>query len=106
MITCNDNDIETRINNSELAVVQFSASWCMPCKLLKPKIEKIEAETAGVTFIYCDIEATSDFSQKMGIMSVPTVIAFHVRAEIDRVVSNDENSVRNLIANLLSRVKR
>ena len=105
MITCNDNDIESRIKSSPLAIVQFSASWCMPCKLLKPKIEKIESEMSDVTFFYCDIEATSDFSQKMGIMSVPTVIGYYDGAEIDKVIGSDESGVRNLVATLRSRVK-
>lgn len=106
MINCNDNDIEGRIKNSPLAIVQFSASWCVPCKALKPKIEKIESEMSDVAFIYCDIEASSDFSQKMGIMSVPTVIGYCDGAVIDKVVGNDENGVRNLIETIRSRVKR
>lgn len=103
MITCNDNDIETRIKSSPLAIVQFSASWCMPCKMLKPKVEKVAAETSDVTFIYCDIEATNDFSQKMGIMSVPTMISYHDGEVVSKSVGGDEASVRNLVATLRSR---
>jgi thioredoxin 1 len=105
VITCNDNDIENRIKNSSLTIVQFSASWCMPCKILKTKIEKVAAETPDVTFIYCDIEATTDFSQKSGIMSVPTVIAYYDGQAVDQVVGSDEKNVRDLVENLLSRVK-
>ena len=75
----------------------------MPCKILKPKIEKVAAETPDVTFIYCDIEATSDFSQKMGIMSVPTLISYHNGEAVNKIVGGDEASVRNLVTTLLSR---
>jgi thioredoxin 1 len=75
----------------------------MPCKALKPKIEKVESETTDVKFLYCDIDATMDFSQKMKIMSVPTVVAFHSGSEITRIVGGDEKAVRDLVDTLRSR---
>jgi len=105
MVTRNEDNIRELIDGNARVMVQFGASWCMPCKQMKPKVEKVAAETPDVTFIYCDIEATTDFSQKSGIMSVPTVIAYYDGQAVDQVVGSDEKNVRDLVENLLSRVK-
>jgi len=105
MVTRNEDNIRELIDGNARVMVQFGASWCMPCKQMKPKVEKVAAETPDVTFIYCDIEATTDFSQKSGIMSVPTVIAYYDGQVVDQVVGSDEKNVRDLVENLLSRVK-
>lgn len=103
MIYANCNNIESLITDNPLTVIQFSASWCMPCKILRSKIEKVETEISDVSFVYCDIEATMDFSQKMKIMSVPTVIAFYNGSEVERFVGGDEKAVRGLVDALRSR---
>ena len=103
MLNRNDDNIQELIDGNTHVIVQFSASRCMPCKMLKPKVENVAAETSDVTFIYCDIEATNDFSQKMGIMSVPTMISYHDGEVVSKSVGGDEASVRNLVATLRSR---
>ena len=41
LIDFKDEDFENKIKNEELSVIQFSASWCSPCKQLKPVMEKL-----------------------------------------------------------------
>ena len=39
--TFNDNDFEDKIKQEEISIIQFSASWCAPCKALTPVLEKL-----------------------------------------------------------------
>ncbi len=57
-------------------VVDFWAPWCGPCKQLGPIIEKVAAQTAGVTLYKMDVEKYPEVSQQMGIQSIPAVVAF------------------------------
>lgn len=97
MITRNEDNIRELIDGNTHVVVQFGASWCMPCKQLKPKVEKISLENPDIVFAYVDIEASQEFSLKSKIMGVPTTIGYFNSAEIDRVVGNNESSIKELV---------
>ena len=59
------------------AVVDFSATWCGPCKMLAPVIHEISDELDGqVQFFNVDVDDDSDLAMQFNIQSVPTVIAF------------------------------
>jgi len=74
----------------------------MPCKQLKPKVEKISLESPDIVFAYIDVEEAHRFSTESGVMSVPTVISYHNSDEIDRVVGNNESAVKELVEKLRS----
>jgi len=102
MINRNDDNIQELIDGNTHVIVQFGATWCMPCKLLKPKVEKISFETPDIVFAYVDIEGGEQFSQKMKVQAVPTVIGFHNGERIDTLVGATESSVKVLIEKLRS----
>jgi len=66
----------------------FSASWCMPCKVLKPKMQKL-AETVNIRFV--DVDAEPDLTSKYNIRSVPTVVVVDNLNEVSRYVGNNIN---------------
>ena len=103
MITRNEDNIRELIDINVHVMVQFGASWCMPCKQLKPKVEKISLESPDVVFAYIDVEEAQRFSMESGVQSVPTVIGFHNSVEVDRVVGNNENSVKELVEKIRNR---
>lgn len=72
------NEFQNEVIDSEgLVLVDFSADWCFPCKMLAPVIEKLSTETEGIAKIYkIDIDKSRDIAQKYAIMSVPTVMIF------------------------------
>jgi thioredoxin-like negative regulator of GroEL len=69
----------------------------MPCKQLKPKVEKISLESPDVVFAYVDVEDAHRFSMESNVQSVPTVIGFHNSDEVGRVVGNSEGAVKELV---------
>jgi len=102
MITHNEGNIRELIDGNTRVMVQFGATWCTPCKQLKPKVEKLSNESKDVVFAYIDVEESQRFSSESAVMSVPTVIAFHNSDEIGRTVGNNENAVKDLLEKLLS----
>lgn len=56
-------------------VVMFGASWCMPCRSAKPKVERL-SDTSNVPAAYLDIDDNQDLAQSLGIQSVPTFMRF------------------------------
>ncbi len=83
-----DEDFDSKIKNEAVAVVQFSASWCAPCKALSPVLDKLSNDYKGkASFWYADVEeAALNTGSIMGIRGVPSTICFKFGKEFDRMV--------------------
>jgi len=58
-------------------LVDFTATWCGPCKMLAPIVEKMADEFAGKLKVgKVDVDAAPGVAAKYGIRSVPTVMVF------------------------------
>ena len=61
----------------KIAIVDFYADWCGPCKVLGPVLEEVEKENSDTVVLYkVDVDAETVLSQKFGIRSIPTVVYF------------------------------
>lgn len=68
-------------------LVDFSATWCPPCKMLKPVIERLALEYAGKLDIFSvDTDQNIDLSQRFNISGVPTMIFFKTGKEVRKLV--------------------
>jgi len=78
LIHLTDQNFEEIVKGSDVPVlVDFSASWCGPCKMLTPIVESLATDLVGRAKVCkIDIDEAPNTSQKMGVRGVPTVIAF------------------------------
>jgi thioredoxin-like negative regulator of GroEL len=102
MLTRNEDNIREIIDGNTRVVVQFGASWCMPCKQLKPQVEKISLESPDIVFAYIDVESSPRFCAESEVMSIPTTVGFHNSIEVGRAVGNSESAVKELVEKLRS----
>jgi thioredoxin 1 len=74
----NESNFEKEVLKSEQPVVlEFGASWCVPCKRLEPILKQLEQEWKGrVRFAKLDVDESVNLTMKYQVMSVPTVILF------------------------------
>lgn len=73
-----DENFEAEVIKASLPVlVDFTATWCQPCKMLAPVVEKLADELAGQVKVgKLDIESSPNTTARYGIRGVPTVIVF------------------------------
>ena len=72
-----DEKFKNQISGSRLSLIQFSASWCGPCKQLKPIVEKISDDLADkIDCFYHDIESQPNEPTKYSVRGVPTILLF------------------------------
>ena len=76
MITkINEQDFQTKVVKDAVAVVDFSATLCGPCRMLAPVLEEISEELAGkANFYNVDVDDDGALAAGFGISSVPTVL--------------------------------
>ncbi len=68
-------------------VIDFSATWCGPCKKIAPIIDELAAEYDGRVVIgKCDIDDNDELTAKFGIRNVPTVIFVKDGQVVDKQV--------------------
>ena len=68
----NSDNYEEVISKGEW-VVDFSATWCGPCRMLEPILEEYSKEK---NVLQVDIDEFDEFTMSFGIMSVPTLLAY------------------------------
>jgi thioredoxin 1 len=73
------------VGESMKEILYFSATWCVPCRQMKPILEQVEAET-GIKITKIDIEEGFASSQKYGVRSVPTFVLLEEGKEISRTI--------------------
>ena len=68
-------------------VVDFSATWCGPCKKIAPIIEELAEEYAGRVVVgTCDVDECDELTAKFGIRNVPTVLFIKNGEVVDKHV--------------------
>ncbi len=64
------------IEQNDIVIIDFWASWCGPCRTFKPIFEAAAAKHPGITFASCDTEAEGELAAAFGVRSIPTVAVF------------------------------
>lgn len=83
-----DNNFDDEALNSDIPVlVDFTATWCGPCKMLSPIIDELAKEYEGKIKIgKVDTDANRNTSSKYNIMSVPTLLFIKDGKVVDTAV--------------------
>lgn len=70
-------DFHTILDEHDVVLVDFYATWCGPCKALKPRIHKLAAEYEGkVEFVAVDVDKMRDLATSFSVRSIPDVRIF------------------------------
>lgn len=79
-----NNNLEEFLKEGKV-LVDFNATWCGPCRMLKPILEEF-SENASIKVYSCDVDQNEELARKYGIMSIPCLIIFENGVEVKRSV--------------------
>ena len=77
----------TALDSPTPVLVDFTAAWCPPCKMLAPVLDQLSTEYAGqLLFTEVDTDEDQDLAARYGVQNMPTLVIFRGGREIHRLV--------------------
>ncbi|UGS33798.1 thioredoxin [Capillimicrobium parvum] len=67
-------------------LVDFTAAWCPPCRMMKPVLEELAAERDDLAIVQVDVEDSTITAARYGVLSMPTFILFRGGAPVTQLV--------------------
>ena len=81
------DEFDSAVEAAPLAMVDFWADWCGPCKALSPVIESLAEQYEGKALIgKVNVDEERELAIRFGVMSIPTVVFLKNGREFDRKV--------------------
>ncbi len=82
-----DNFEEKVLKADKPVLVDFWATWCMPCRMIAPIVEEIAEETAGQAYVgKVNVDDQAELAARYRVSSIPTLIVFENGQEQRRTV--------------------
>lgn len=87
IIEVNKDNFENEVLNSEKKVLaDFNASWCGPCRMLKPVLDEFAETNDEIKVVSINIDEEDVLAEKYNVSSIPCLVLFEKGNEIKRNV--------------------
>ena len=91
------DNLSELIASNETVVVQYSATWCGNCRIMKPKVKKLASELENVTFVIVDAEKFPESRQLATVDNLPTFATFKDGKFINQTQTNKFDVLKELV---------
>lgn len=82
-----DADFDEVVRKNQLALIDFWAEWCGPCRMIAPTIEELAREYSGKVFVgKLNVDENSCTAERFQVFSIPTLLIMKNGKEADRIV--------------------
>ena len=106
LLLVSDQDFEERVLHSTLPViVEFTANWCPPCRVLAPHFARLSSVYQGkLSFAKMDTDENVLVPARFGIQGIPTLVLFAGGRPVGRLVGPHPGRLQQSIGRLLAEV--
>lgn len=91
-------EFQEALTHDGLVVIDFFATWCGPCKMIAPLLEKFSNEYTSAKFIKVDVDELAEVAQEYSIASMPTILFYKGGKEVAKVIGADAAKIKQAIA--------
>mmetsp|Transcript_11768 Transcript_11768/g.21231 ORF Transcript_11768/g.21231 Transcript_11768/m.21231 type:complete len:167 (+) Transcript_11768:55-555(+) len=94
-----DSKIQTAALQGKLTVVDFTATWCGPCKMIAPVFKDLSEEFASsANFVKVDVDQNAAAAQKYGVSAMPTFLFIKGGEVVDQLQGANSARLREMIS--------
>jgi thioredoxin 1 len=80
------HEFDATVNPDRVTLVDFSATWCGPCRRLEPILGELAGEMPEVDFLKLDVDRSQEIAMRYGVQAVPTMLVLRFGRVVDRLV--------------------
>ncbi|MDX8553415.1 thioredoxin family protein [Tenacibaculum sp. 1B UA] len=91
-----DNLSEVVADNKKV-IVQFSASWCGNCRIMKPKFKKLSSENEDMVFVIADAEKFTESRKLADVSNLPTFATYIDGKLVNQTQTNKFDVLKDLV---------
>mmetsp|Transcript_8773 Transcript_8773/g.13585 ORF Transcript_8773/g.13585 Transcript_8773/m.13585 type:complete len:170 (+) Transcript_8773:139-648(+) len=95
----NDLILKAAMNN-QLVVIDFTASWCGPCKFISPVFSELADSINDVVFLKVDVDENPDTASKYSVSAMPTFVFIKGGEVVDRLMGANPDRLKEMIQEL------
>jgi thioredoxin len=86
-----------------VTALYFTASWCGPCRMLAPIMERVSEKFTSIEIFKVDVDTHKDLAAEWGIKGIPTIVFIKDGKEVEKTVGlKSESEISGLMENLSS----
>ena len=80
-------EFDAAVEAAPVALVDFWAGWCGPCRMLAPLVDQLAGDYEGRVLVgKVNVDEEPDLARRFGVMSIPTVVVLKNGQEVERLV--------------------
>ena len=92
-----EDNLQSIVNENDKVVVQYSATWCGNCRIMKPKFKKLASELGDVKFVMVDAEKNPNSRQLADVSNLPTFATFINGEKKNQAQTNKFDVLKELV---------
>lgn len=102
LLELTDDTLQNIVNSNEKVMVQFSASWCGNCRIMKPKFKKMALENENIKFVIVDAEKAPESRKMASVSNLPTFAGFVNGQLVEQTQTNKSEVLAELVQQISS----
>ena len=96
-----EDNLQEIVTGNATVIVQYSATWCGNCRIMKPKFKKLASENENVTFVLADAEKFPESRKLADVSNLPTFATFVGGKFVNQTQTNKFDVLKELVNEVL-----
>ncbi len=97
MIELQEDNLQQIVAENDKVIVQFGATWCGNCRIVKPKFKRLAGENSDFQFVYADAEKFPGVKELADVNYLPTFAGFKGGKLIAQQSGNKEEVIKHIL---------
>lgn len=90
-------EFDEALKHSGLVVVDFFATWCGPCKMIAPLLQKFSEEYPQVKFVKLDVDQLPEVAQEYEVTAMPTIFFIKNGSVVEKVLGAQPQAIKQAL---------